>query len=112
MYRAHTVFAALLALAGSAAAAPPPVFRPFNGVTPEQFRASAIARWADQVVFDLGTLKTESNAPGVAPPARSAIATTADRAAREALGLAQAARQPKLDRGRLDAGRAALDRAV
>jgi hypothetical protein len=87
------------------------VFRPFNGVSPEQFRQTKIARWADQIGVEVVQVKADVNAPNVAPPVRSGVATAADRLARDAAELATAARTPGPG-GRLDALRAGVDRAA
>jgi len=115
MSRARFAVAALLAAAGWLSAqppAPPPpptALRPFGGVSPEQFRNSAVARWADQAALDLGKLKADAAAPAIPAPSRAAIAVAADRAARQAVNLAKTARRVPADRARMEAARGALE---
>lgn len=113
MTRLRIAVVALLAAGWLSAQPPapppvPPALRPF-GVSPEQFRNSAVARWADQTALELGKLKAEAAAPAVQPPTRAAVAAAADRAARQAVNLAKAARRVPADRARMEAARAALE---
>ncbi|MBN9524236.1 hypothetical protein J0H58_37945, partial [bacterium] len=96
MTRTCTALAPLLTLVAAVPAqppAPPPALRPFGGVSPDQFRNSTVARWADQIGLDLGTLKAAASAPQVPPPTRAAVGAAADRAAGEAAAVARAARR-------------------
>ena len=78
----------------------PPRFRPFNGVSAEQFYQSSVARWSDQLVHDLGVLKEELATTRLAPPVRTTVAAHADRTATASATLAALARQTG-DRTRL-----------
>ncbi len=88
----------------------PPRFRPFNGVSADQFYQSSVARWADQLAHDLGVVKAELGASRLPPPTRGALIGHTDRTAAAAVGLATAARQSP-DRGRMYAAFAGVEAA-
>jgi hypothetical protein len=77
----------------------PPQFRPFGGVTPEQFYQSSVARSADQLAGELAATKTA--AAGLMPQSRTAVSTRADQAAAAARDVARQARRSP-DRAALD----------
>src|SRR5262245_16695928 len=84
----------LLLVAAPVVAGPPPKCKPFNGVSPEQFRHSTVARWADQLVLELAALKTDTAAPRLPAPSAAAIGGRTDRASTAAVALGRAARKP------------------
>jgi hypothetical protein len=108
--------AVALLLAATTAAADPPRFKPFNGVSPEQFYQSSVARWADQLALDVGEVRAAANRAPTVP--RQQVEAAANNTIRAAHDLAALARRTA-DRGQLyraetnvDAMVAALDRTI
>jgi hypothetical protein len=87
--------------AGPAVAQLPPMqppgqpiqLRPLGGMNQEQFYRSSVARWADQIVLEVESLKAEVSATNLGLGPKTTVFTRSDNAAAAARNLGQLARQ-------------------